>query len=156
MSVKSQFLKKLQARQPAPVSFTSKAQADIAAFRLRIEQLQEQMDEWLSGTGLDVEKLATSVTDLLVEGGTFNISGIILRYGDQCVKFMPIFLYGQGVTGCVEITFHTGGVAISLGRLFMRAGNVSGWIFNPPGALPRTGQQFDESAFFGLILALLP
>ncbi|CEJ64550.1 MULTISPECIES: hypothetical protein [Citrobacter] len=44
MSVKSQFLKKLQARQSAPVSFASKTQADIAEFRLRITQLQEQMD----------------------------------------------------------------------------------------------------------------
>lgn len=46
MSVKSQFLEKLQTREPAPVSFTSKTQADIAAFRLRMVQLQEQMDAW--------------------------------------------------------------------------------------------------------------
>ncbi len=47
MSVKSQFLKKLQARQPAPASSVSKTQADIAEFRLRMTQLQEQMDAWL-------------------------------------------------------------------------------------------------------------
>lgn len=50
MSVKSQFLKKQQAKQPIPVSFTSKTQSDIANFRLRIMQLQEQMDAWLVGT----------------------------------------------------------------------------------------------------------
>lgn len=55
MSVKSQFLDKLQARQPAPVSSVSKSQADIAEFRLRMTQLQEQMDVWLEGTGLNVE-----------------------------------------------------------------------------------------------------
>lgn len=47
MTVKSQFLKKLRARQPAPVSFTSKTQADIAEFRLRMTQLQEQIGVWL-------------------------------------------------------------------------------------------------------------
>ncbi|HEF0010617.1 MULTISPECIES: hypothetical protein [Citrobacter] len=156
MSVKSQFLKKLQARQSAPVSFTSKTQADIAEFRLRITQLQEQMDAWLVDTGLNVESFTVSVTDLLVEGGAFEITGIVLCYDDRAVKFVPVFLYGQGVTGCVETTFHNGERVTSLGRLFMRSGTVSDWTFSPPGALSRPGQDFDESAFFGLILSLLP
>lgn len=156
MSVKSQFLKKLQARQPAPVSFTSKTQADIAEFCLRITQLQKQMDAWLVDTGLNVESFTVSVTDLLVEGGAFEITGIVLCYDDRAVKFVPVFLYGQGVTGCVEATFHNGERVTSLGRLFMRSGTVSDWTFSPPGALSRPGQDFDESAFFGLILSLLP
>lgn len=156
MSVKSQFLKKLQARQPVPVSFTSKTQADIAAFRQRMAQLQEQMDAWLTDTGLNVEPLTVSVPDLLVEGGAFEISGIVLRYDSRAVKFMPIFLYGQGVAGCVEVTFCSGDKVISQGRLFMRVGNANGWIFTPPDTSSRSGQLFDEGVFFGLILALLP
>lgn len=50
MSVKSQFLKKLQTRDPVPASFTSKTQADIAEFCLRMTQLQRLMDAWLEGT----------------------------------------------------------------------------------------------------------
>lgn len=156
MSVKSQFLKKLQARQPAPVPAVSKSQADIAEFHLRMTLLQEQMDTWLEGTGLNVDTLSTSVTDLLVEGGAFDISAIVLHYDDRSVKFVPIFLYGQSVTGCVEVTFLTGGQVTSLGRLFMRSGTVSDWTFTPPGALSHPGQVFDESTFFGLILVLLP
>lgn len=108
MSVKSQFLKKLQARQPSPVPAVSKSQADITAFRQRMAQLQDQMDAWLTDTGLNAEPLAVYVPDLLVEGGAFDISGIVLRYGNRAVKFMPIFLYGQGVAGCVEVTFFPG------------------------------------------------
>ena len=156
MSVKSQFLKKLQARQPVPVSFTSKTQADIAAFRQRMAQLQEQMDAWLTGTGLNAEPFTASVTDLLVEGGAFDIPGIVLHYDDRSVTFTPVFLYGQGVTGCVEAAFHTKGSMSALGRLFMRSGTVSDWTYTPVGALSRSGQRFDESTFFGLILALLP
>lgn len=156
MSVKSQFLEKLQARQSAPASSVSKTQADIAEFRLRITQLKEQMDAWLVGTGLTVEPFTTSVTDLLVESGAFEIACIILRYDKQSVKFMPVFLYGQGVTGCVEVTLHAEGCVRSLGRLFMRAGHLSDWTFLPPGTLLRSEQPFDENTFFGLILALLP
>ncbi|HFQ7237834.1 TPA: hypothetical protein ACPEW4_002232 [Citrobacter braakii] len=156
MSVKSQFLEKLQARQSAPASSVSKSQVDIAEFCLRITQLQEQMDAWLEGTGLNVEMLSTHVTDLLVESGAFEIDGIVLRYENRSVKFIPVFLYGQGVTGCVEITFHDGTHMTSLGRLFMRSGSVNDWTFTPPGALSCPGQGFDESTFFDLILALLP
>ncbi|HAT1619112.1 TPA: hypothetical protein I8Y04_000757 [Raoultella planticola] len=156
MSVKSQFLKKLQARQRAPVAFTSKTQADIAEFRLRMEQLQEQMDKWLVDTGLNVERLTASVTDLLVERGAFDISGIALRYEGRAVRFMPVFLYAQGVTGGVEVTFHDGGHVTSLGRLFMRSGSVSDWTFTPPATLSRPGRLFNEGTFFDLILALLP
>lgn len=141
--------------QPATVSFNSKIQADIAEFRLRMDQLQEQMDTWLVDTGLNVETFTASVTDLLVEGRSFEISGIVLHYDDRSVKFMPVFLYGQSVTGCVEATFHSEGSVTSLGRLFMRTGHISDWTFTPPGALSRPGQPFDESTFFGLILALL-
>ena len=156
MSVKSQFLKKLQDRQPVPASPGSKSQADIAEFRLRVEQLQTQMDEWLTGTGLNVEPLTVSVLDLLVEGGAFEISGIVLHYDSRAVKFMPIFLYGQGVAGCVEVTFCSGDKVISQGRLFMRVGSVNGWFFTPPDTSSRSGQLFDEAIFYGLILALLP
>ncbi|MEE9659093.1 hypothetical protein [Enterobacter cloacae complex sp. CARB60] len=156
MSVKSQFLKKLQERQPVPASPGSKCQTDIAEFRLRMEQLQTQMDEWLTGTGLNVEPLAAFVPDLLVEGGTFEISGIVLRYDSRAVKFMPIFLYGQGVAGCVDVTFCSGEKIISQGRLFMRVGCVSNWTYTPPETSSQSGQLFDEGTFFGLILALLP
>ncbi|MBL5942538.1 hypothetical protein JBO44_04145 [Enterobacter asburiae] len=156
MSVKSQFLKKLQAQQPSPVPAVSKSQADIAAFRMRMAQLQDQMDAWLSDTGLNAEPLTVYVPDLLVEGGAFDISGIVLRYGNRAVKFMPIFLYGQGVTGCVEVTVFSGYSVISQGRLFMRVGSVNDWIFTPPDTLPQSGQLFDEGVFFDLILALLP
>ncbi|WP_346806158.1 hypothetical protein MX657_16130 [Enterobacter chuandaensis] len=156
MSIKSQFMKKLQARQSAPALPCSKSQRDIAEFRLRMEQLQTQMDEWLTGTGLNVEPLTASVPDLLVEGGAFEITGIVLRYDSRAVKFMPVFLFGQGVAGCVEVTFCSGENVISQGRLFMRVGGVNNWTYTPPDTSPQSGQLFDEGIFFGLILALLP
>lgn len=156
MSVKARFLEKLQTRQPAPASPVSKSQVDIAEFRQRMTQLQDLMDSWLVGTGLNVETLSTSVMDLLVEGGAFDIDAFVLRIGDRSVKFVPTFLYGQGMTGCVEVSFHDAREMTSLGRLFMRVGHVSDWTFTPSGALSCRRQGFDENVFFGLIFALLP
>ncbi|MFP2270861.1 hypothetical protein [Enterobacter ludwigii] len=113
------------------------------------------MDAWLEGTGLNEETLTTSVTDLLVEYGSLEITDLFLCVDDQSVKFTPVFLYGQGVTGCVEVTLHAEGCVISLGRLFIRAGHFSDWTFNPPGMLLRTVQPFDQITSFCLILALL-
>ena len=95
MSAKSQFMKKLQARQPAPVPVVSKSQVDIAEFRLRMTQLQEQMDAWLEGTGLNVETVSTFVTDLLVEGRVFDIATPVLRINDRSVKFVPAFFMAR-------------------------------------------------------------
>lgn len=47
------------------------------------------MDAWLVGTGLNVETLSTSVTNLLVEDGTFEIAALVLRIDDRSVKFVP-------------------------------------------------------------------
>ncbi len=68
MSAKMQFLTKLQARkEPLRVS-KNRNQADIAEFRLRMEQLQEQISGWLAGTGVTPELSDVLLSDLLVEG----------------------------------------------------------------------------------------
>lgn len=155
MSAKSQFLKKLQSHQSASIPFISKSQADIDAFRLRMTQLHEQMDAWLTGTGLNVETLPVSVSDLLVEGGTFDISGIVLRYEGRTIKFIPLFLYGHGVTGCVEVTLHSGEYVTSPGRLFMRESHLNDWTFKSQCSMSVPGLIFDEDTFFHLISGLL-
>ena len=156
MSLKSQFLKQEQAGQPAPVASATWRQADIAEFHLRMTLLQEQMDAWLVGTGLKMGTFSVCVTDLLAEGGAFDIDGIVLCVDDRAVKFTPVFLYGQSVVGRVDVTLHAEGCITSVGRLFMQAGQLNDWRLTQPGAPALPGEHFDEGAFFGLILSLLP
>ncbi|WP_299998707.1 hypothetical protein [uncultured Cedecea sp.] len=96
MSVKSQLLDKLHTRQSASASSVSKSKTDIAEFRLRMTQLQEPMDAWLVGTRLNMETVGTSVTDQLVEGGTFEIDALVFRIDDRPVKVVPTFFFVQG------------------------------------------------------------
>ena len=122
MSAKERFLKKLQDSQPRTGSFENKGQADIAEFRQRITLLQENIEEWLEGTGIRVESTTVSLVECLIGGKSFSIPGIRLTYEDSQVTFTPVFLYGQGVTGCVETSLCTQGRVTVLCRLFMRAG----------------------------------
>lgn len=96
------------------------------------------------------------IRDGLAAGGVFDIAALVLRIDDRSVKFVPSFLYGQGVTGCVGAAFHNVEQMTPLARLFMRSGTVNNRSFTPPGALSRRGQSFGESTFFNLIFALLP
>lgn len=156
MSAKSQFLKKLHTRQGSPAAFKSKSEADVAAFRLGMEQLYEQMTDWMAETGLQAETAAASVSDLLVDGGPFAISAIVLRHEERLIKFSPLFLYGHGVTGCVEITLHAKGKCTPLGRLHYRSENIQAWSFKMHSEFSRPARSFDEETFFSVIEHLLP
>ena len=61
MSAKERFLKKLQDSHPHSGSFDNKGQADIAEFRQRMSELQENMQEWLTDTGIRVESTSVSL-----------------------------------------------------------------------------------------------
>ncbi|MCS2158005.1 hypothetical protein MUU48_13935 [Scandinavium sp. H11S7] len=156
MSAKAQFLKKLQDQQPRPREFDSKCEADIAELRQRMGELQENMAAWLTDTGIRIEPQDVALSDLLVGRKTFNVPALGLYYDDREIKFTPVFLYGQGVTGCVEVSLCVQGRATPQYRLFMRSSESAGWTCSPlciPGA---RRSAFSEDAFFEMIAGLLP
>lgn len=156
MSAKTQFLKKLQDQHARSTTFDTKAEADIAAFRQRINQLHESMDGWLAGTEIRTEATAISLIESLIGGSAFSVPGITLHYAQRSIRFTPIFLYGQGVTGCIEIYLAVDGAIRPLYRLFMRSGEQDNWTWCPAGTIGRNPVRFDEEAFFTMIAPLLP
>jgi hypothetical protein len=156
MSAKERFLKKLQDSQPRSGSFDNKGQADIAEFRQRMSTLQENMEEWLTDTGIRVENTSVSLVECLIGGKSFSVPGIQLQYEDRKVKFTPVFLYGQGVIGCVEASLCTQGDLTVLCRLFMQSGENRQWTWRPANAFTGPGGMFGEDAFFELVERLLP
>ncbi|MGL4723109.1 MAG: hypothetical protein ACRCWW_01170 [Scandinavium sp.] len=153
MTAKAQFLKKLQEQKSRTGAEGS--QADITEFRQRIGELQENMEAWLAGTGIGIESTAVSLIEYLIGGKVFNVSGILLRYENKTVAFTPVFLYGQGVTGCMEVTFCEGGKNTPACRLFMRSSESARWTWSPtgPGWTPRC--EFNEDVFFDMMSRLL-
>jgi len=156
MSAKTHFLKKLQGLQPSCGTFDSKTEADIAAFRQRLTQLHTRMDAWLKETGIGIESTSVSLIDLLVGQRAFEVPGIIFRYENRMITFTPLFLYGQGVTGCVEVNLCAGGNMTRICRLFMRAGKRTEWCCTRVSLLSGPVHEFDEEAFFATLEGLLP
>jgi hypothetical protein len=155
MSAKAQFLKKLQEHQPRSGAFDSRYEADIAEFCQRMEQLQEQIAEWLTETGIHIENMVVPVVELLASGTPFNVLGIVLVWENRKIKFTPLFLYGQGVTGCVEVSLCVDRDTTAQSRLFMRSGESKEWTWQKIGTTSCQRKVFCEDAFFGMIDGLL-
>lgn len=156
MSAKARFLKKLQDAQPHSDTFENKSQADIAQFWQRMSQLQENMEGWLTDTGIKIEQTTVSLMELLAGGKAFMVPGIVLRHENRAVKFTPVFLYGQGVTGCVEASLCVENRVTPLCRLFMRTSDHTEWTWSPSGLSTGPRRVFCEEAFYDMVEGLLP
>lgn len=122
MSAKTDFFKKLQAQQASTRETNSKGEADIEAFRRGLGALQENVVAWLSGTGIQVSEESCALTEMLISNAAFTVPCFTLHYEHRTVKFTPLFLYGQGVTGCVEVTLAAGGRAASVPVVYAISG----------------------------------
>lgn len=154
MSAKALFLKKLQEQQTSCRTFDSKSEADIAAFRLRMTALQDTMESWLTGTGIRAESCDILLSEMLLGGRSFRVPGIHLRFEDKTLRFTPLFLYGQGTTGCVEATLCHQRRVTPVCRLFMRSDAGDLWTYSR-AATPNSRFAFSEDAFFDILSCLL-
>lgn len=156
MSAKAQFLKRLQEQHPRSGDFDSKSQADIAGFRQQMSELKVRMEDWLTDTGIIVDEVSVLLVEFLIGGKAFSVPGIHLRYEKRMVQFTPMFLYGQGVVGCVEVILCAEGQMTSLYRLFMRSSDDVNWTYSASGSAAAPRVAFSEEAFFNMIGVLLP
>ncbi|EPY5345298.1 hypothetical protein ACXDSS_004474 [Klebsiella quasipneumoniae] len=156
MSAKARFLQKLQDAQPGAKNYATKGLADMAEFRQRLGELRENIETWLAGTGIHIADAQCTLTEILISSAAFPISGFALHYENRIVKFTPVFLYGQGVTGCVEVTLVIGGQSSALCRLFMRSAESAEWTYASVCKPAGLRVLFGEDAFFEVIAPVLP
>ncbi|WP_438681794.1 hypothetical protein [Scandinavium sp.] len=114
------------------------------------------METWLTGTEVHTDTTITSLVEFLIGGSTFSVPGIALHYQQRSIRFTPIFLYGQGVTGCVEVRLCAEDDSRPLYRLFMRSAGLDDWSGCPAGTPDSKPARFDEETFFAIISPLLP
>ncbi len=152
MSAKERFLQKLQPLPPVP--FSARVKADILEFGQRLEQLQKMMDSWLVGTGIKTTRQPVSLVDLLAGRAAFSLPRITVIYDQRKMLFTPVFLYGHGVTGGIEVALSAEGSMTTTGRLYMKAGAQKAWSFTLNNST--TPERLTEEAFFSLIESLIP
>ncbi|SUI81574.1 Uncharacterised protein [Serratia quinivorans] len=155
MSAKARFLQKLQDKHSCTGPYASKDQADLVAFCQCLGPLQENIETWLAETGITRINNHCALTEMLISNSAFTVPCFELHYENRG-EFTPVFLYGQGVTGCVDVTLVASQQTSALCRLFMRSAESQNWTYTP--ARKPGGQRvaFDEEAFFTVIAPLLP
>lgn len=156
MSAKARFLQKLQDARPQASSHATKGLADMAEFRQRLGELRENIETWLAGAGIHIADTQCLLTEILISNAAFPIPCFALHYENRVIKFTPVFLYGQGVTGCVEATLIVGEQSSALCRLFMRSAESAEWTCTSACKPAGRRAAFDEDTFFAVIDALLP
>lgn len=156
MSAKARFLHKLQEKQPRTNTHVSKGYADMAEFRQRLGTLRESIDSWLTGSGIRVIESHCSFTENLIGSAVFTMPAIELHFENRIVRLTPSFLYGQGVTGCVDVTLIADEQRAVLGRLFMRSAESTDWTCTTSLSAARNRIVMEEDTFFELITPLLP
>lgn len=155
MSAKTRFLQKLQTTQLCSNSSANTGQADLATFQQRLTMLRESVEGWLTGTGIRITDSSCMLTEMLISHSSLSMPCFSLHFQNRTIVFTPLFLYGQGVTGCVEVTLVANGQTSSLARLFMRSTESREWTYKVMNQCGGRRTVFDEDAFFGVVESLL-
>lgn len=116
MSAKERFFKKIQQNnQPVPPGKTS-AEAEIRAFCDRMEELIENISQWLAGSGIETVVATRHIHDLSTVGYSlssgvcrYDIATLRLQNGDRSVSILPEQLCRGAETGCVTMRVDASG-----------------------------------------------
>lgn len=109
MSARDMFFKKviqnkMLLRSEGPV------EADIRAFCQQMDELAQQVTQWLDGTGIEIVCALKYLSDLSTVGASLNsgtsryvITTIRLLNGSRSVSIFPERVYQPGKKGCVTM-----------------------------------------------------
>lgn len=119
MSAKDEFFNKLQINKNSTESIVQRVMADIKGFQLQMDQLIEQITEWLNGSGIEVIPLPMVLNDetILTMPGSeitalsrYGINKLKLSNGDKFATFTPIGIYGGEAKGWVDLIVSPKGI----------------------------------------------
>ncbi|MHA0872134.1 hypothetical protein [Enterobacter pasteurii] len=118
MSARERFFRKLQQNNDSTPPAPTSAEAEIWAFRQRMDALMQQICEWFEGSRIEVTVSTKHIHDLSTLG--FSLSSGICRYdittlrlvnGDRSVSIIPEQLCRGAERGCVTIRADAPGIS---------------------------------------------
>lgn len=119
MSARERFLKKVQPGKASATCGKTSVDADIQAFRWRMDDLAQQISEWFAGTSITVTLGIRHIHDLSTIGYSlgngicrYDITTIRLQNGERSVSIMPEQLCRGREIGCVVMRVETADIQV--------------------------------------------
>lgn len=117
MSARERFFKKVQQNNARQVPAEKSAQAEIQAFRRRVDELAAQIASWFDGSAIAVILTTRHIHDLSTVGYSlssgicrYDITAIRLVNGDRRASIVPEQLCQGGETGCMIMRVEAPGI----------------------------------------------
>lgn len=160
MSARERFFKKVQQNKVLPRN-EGPVEADIRAFCQRMDELSEQIGEWLEGAGIDIVLSRKYLSDLSTVGVSLNsgasryeVTTIRLENGLRSVSITPEQLYKCGEKGCATLTVDVPDRPAGKQTLFLSMAPDEGWFIRGEHQNYRNRVLLTEENFFQAIDSL--
>ncbi|ALB63548.1 hypothetical protein AFK62_14020 [Cronobacter condimenti 1330] len=158
MSARERFFRKIQQnKQPAPAGDNPVA-VDIARFCRQMDELAQQICQWLDGSGIDVINGTKHLSDLSTVGACLNsgasrydIRTISIQHDNKSVSIAPAQLYASGRKGCITLTIDSPDLKHARQYFYLHMTTEDGWLIDDNAQPELNGVLLTEEVFFKII-----
>lgn len=157
MSARERFFKKVQHKNTT-VPADGSVVADIHAFCQRMDELAQQITQWLEGSGVVITQSTVHLSDLSTIGASLNsgasrydITTIRLQNDTRSVSIAPVQLYQDGCTGCVTLTVDTPECEPGRQQFYLSMKPEDGWFIREEQQAATMKSTMIEDVFFRTI-----
>lgn len=152
MSARERFFRKVQQNITRIPSGKKTAEAEIQVFRQRMDDLAQQVSQWLTGSGIEVTLSTKHIHDLSTPGYSLNsgicrydITTVLLQNGERSVSIVPEQLCRGTEMGCVTLRINVSGIAQVF---YLSMAPESGWFIRSEHQGAKENVIMTEEHFF--------
>ncbi|WP_333849373.1 hypothetical protein [Leclercia sp.] len=155
MSARERFFRKVQHSNDGIPPGIKSADAEVRAFRVRMDDLAQQIGQWFAGSGIEVTFSTKHLHDLSTVGYSLNsgicrydITAIRLQNGDRSVRILPEQLWNGSETGIVTLHVDAPGIRQVF---YLSMAPETGWFIRHPHQSAKENLNMTEERFFDAV-----
>lgn len=158
MSARERFFEKVKQNQDAVPPGKNTVEAEIQTFRLRMDALAQQIDEWFAGSGIEIVQTIKNIHDMSTVGYSlssgicrYGITAIHLQNGERSVSISPERLCCGAERGYVTLRVVDASGALSDLVFNMSMAPDAGWYIWGEHQIPEAKVLMTEDVFFRVV-----
>ncbi|MDN8559123.1 hypothetical protein [Citrobacter werkmanii] len=162
MSARERFFRKIQQNNNSTSAYSNVVAVDIARFCRQMDELAEQMRQWLDGSGIKVSTSTTYLSDLSTVGASLNggaaryaITAIHIQNGERRVSIIPEQLYQGTDKGCSTMIVNAPDLFPGRQYFYLSIAPEAGWYIRNFTRPATTRVLLTEEVFFRTIESLV-